>query len=111
MAEHDLFYSSSDVLASMHPNDQLNFLPHFSKVVKILNIKPETSCSAERSFCAFCRLKTYLRSTMGHEHLSHLAILSIERYYANKVTKEDIDKIIDKIIDEFSSKTNCAQHF
>ena len=91
MVEHDLFYSykknnlnitldsPGDVLACIHSKDQLNFLPHFGKVVKILNIIPATSCSAERSFSALRRLKTYLMSTMGHKGLSHMAILIIEQ--------------------------------
>ena len=77
MIKHDLFYSYKennpnrtldtprDVLAYMHSNDQLNFLPHFDKVVKILNIIPASSCYAERSFSALRRLKTYLRNTIS----------------------------------------------
>ena len=34
-------------------------------VVLILAVIPATSCSAERSFSALRRLKTYLRNTMG----------------------------------------------
>ena len=32
---------------------------------------------------------------MGQERLSNLALLHIERDYANKVMKEDMDKMID----------------
>ena len=66
-------------------------LPEFAKALKIL----ATSCSAERSFSSLRRLKTYLRSSMGQERLSNLALLHVEREYVNKVLKEDMDKIID----------------
>ena len=55
IVEHNLFFSyvrmnpdivvnsPRDVLTCMHENDQLTFLPHFAKVVRILNIIPVTS--------------------------------------------------------------------
>ena len=70
-------------------------LPEFAKALKILAVIPATSCSAERSFSSLRRLKTYLRSSMGQERLSNLALLHVEREYVNKVLKEDMDKIID----------------
>ena len=41
-------------------------------VVDILAVIPATSCSAERSFSALCRLKTYLRDTMGQQRDSNV---------------------------------------
>ena len=70
-------------------------LPELSKAIKILAVIPATSCSAERSFSSLRRLKTYLRNSMGQERLSNLALLHIERDYANKVMNEDMDKMID----------------
>ena len=90
MVEHDLFVSfrnafpdanldsPCEVLKRLYENDHIKFLPHFSKLVRIFNVIPATSCSAERSFSALRRLKTYIRSTMGQDRLSHLAFLSIE---------------------------------
>ena len=109
IVEHNLFFSfientdisletPGDVLRTMFENEQLNFLPHFSKAVRIFNIVPVTSCSAERSFSALRRLKTYLRSTMGQERLNNIAVLCIEREYGNKVLQYDIEKIIDKFV-------------
>ena len=96
--------SPCDVLKCLYDNDHLTFLPHFSKVVRIFNTIPATSCSAERSFSALRRLKTYIRSTMGQDRLSHLALLSIERAYANRVD-------INKVIDVFASRKNRDQFF
>ena len=70
-------------------------LPEFAKALKILAVIPATSCSAERSFSSLRRLKTYLRSSMGQERLSNLALLHIEREYVIKILKEDMEKIID----------------
>ena len=54
-------------------------------MMHILAVIPATSCSAERSFSALRRLKTYLRSTMGQQRVSNIALISIERAYANSV--------------------------
>ena len=54
---------------------------------------PVTSASAERSFSALKRIKTYLRSTMHQDRLCHLAILSIERTLSGSL---DMDKVIEK---------------
>ena len=57
----------------MHENDPFDIFPEFSKVVHILAVIPATSCSAERSFSALRRLKTYLRSTLGQQRVSNIA--------------------------------------
>ena len=44
-------------------------------------------------FSVLRRPKTNLRSTMGRDRLSHLALLSIEGAYVNRV---DIEKVIDE---------------
>lgn len=41
-------------------------------------------CSSERSFSAFCRLHTWLMSTMGQEQLSHSAVMSTEKLPAGQ---------------------------
>ena len=68
-------------------------IPELSKALQILSVIPATSCSAERSFSSLRKLKTYLRSTMGQERLSNLALLHIEREYVDKVI-EDMEDII-----------------
>ena len=61
-------------------------------VVHILAVIPATSCSGERSFSALRRLRTYLRNTMGQQRV---ALINIERAYANSVVNNDMDRIID----------------
>ena len=85
----------SEILQTMLENDVFDMLPESSKVVHILAVIPATSCSAERSFSALRRLKTYLRSTMGQQRVSNIALINIERAYANSVLNNDMDSIID----------------
>ena len=118
IVEHNLFFSfinsmdisldaPEDVLHAIYENEQLDFLPHFAKAVRILNMIPVTSCSSERSFSALRRLKTYLRSTRNQKRLNNLSILNIERGYGNKVLINDMEKIIDK----FANKNQRSKYF
>ena len=77
---------------------------YFGKVVVILNVIPTVSCSAERSFSVLRRPKTSLKSTLGQDCLSHLALLCIGRAY---ITRLDIEIVID----EFSSKKGRSKFF
>ena len=77
-------------------------LPTYKAAAKILAAIPATSCSAERSFSALRRIKTYLKNTMGEQRLSNIAILSIERETTNFVE----ENMMDIIIDEFAKKND-----
>ena len=59
-----------------------------------------TSAECERSFSSLKRIKTNLRSTMGEERLSDLAILSIESDSVSKYLCEHDHK---SIIDQFAA--------
>ncbi|KAL4119059.1 hypothetical protein QTP88_011928 [Uroleucon formosanum] len=61
--------------------------PLLSEILKLFMTIPTNTVSCERSFCCLGRLETYLRSTMGQERLSDLAILQIER---NRITDSEI---------------------
>ena len=76
---HGLGYMTvPEMLETMHENNLFDMFPVFSNVVHILGVIPATLCSAERSFSALRRLKTYLRSTMGNNVsvTSHLLTLN-----------------------------------
>ena len=77
----------------MHENDLFDIFPEFSKLVHILAVIPATSCSAERSFSALRRLRTYL--PMGQQRVSNIALIKIKKAYANSVVNNDTDHIID----------------
>ena len=64
----------------------------FSPVRAALTI-PVSSASAERSFSALKRIKTYLRSTMNEDCLTHPSIISIESDISKNI---DYDKVVDK---------------
>ena len=65
-------------------------------VVHILAVIPATSCSAARLFSALRRLRTYLRNTWGKNvSVMFIALINIERAYANSVVNNDMDRIID----------------
>ena len=72
-----------------------SLFPNIKVLLLILCTLPVTSCSAERSFSGLKRIKTALRSTMGNERLSSLALLHLHR---------DIEINITDIIEEFSRR-------
>ena len=59
---------------------------------------------AERAFSCLKRIKTYLRSTIGQDRLSSLAILNIENEYINLID-------LDAVIDEFGNIKNRRMKF
>ena len=86
----------SEMLETLHEDDLFDMFPEFSNVVYTLAVIPATTwCSAERSFIALRRLKAYLHSTMGQQRVSNIALINIERAYANSVVNKDMDRIID----------------
>lgn len=62
------------------------------KMFRLYATLPTTTATAERSFSQLRRLKNYLRSTMGTERLTGLAMMAIHR---------DINIDIDQVIDRF----------
>ena len=89
------YMTVSEMLETMHENDLFDMFPEFSNVVHIHSVIPATSCSAERSFSALRILKTYLRSTMGQQRVSNIALINTEMAYAYSVVSNDMDLIID----------------
>ena len=81
------------MVKTMHQNDLHDILPVLYKVASILATIPATLCSAERSFSALCHIKTFLKSTMGQDPLDSIAIINIEREYANKTMQNDMQRI------------------
>ena len=64
------------MVKTMHQNSLHDIkLPVLYKVASILATIPATLCSAERSFSALRRIKTFLRFTMGQDRLSSIAVI------------------------------------
>jgi len=59
-------------------------------LIELLLVVPASSATAERSFSALRRLKTYLRATMSQERLNHVALLHVHQ---NRVDCLDIKAI------------------
>ena len=95
------------MVKTMHQNGLHYILPGLYKVISILATIPATSCSAERSFSALRRIKTFLRSTMGQDQLRSIAVINIERQYANKTMQSDMQRIIDT----FGCRSNRSSYF
>ena len=64
--------------------------PNVRSLLKILGTLPVSVASAERSFSCLKRLKTWLRTRMGQDRLTGLALLNI-----NREMEISIDEIID----------------
>lgn len=64
-----------------------------NKLLKILMVLPITTASAERTFSALRRIKTYLRNTTAEMRLVGLALLNINR---------DIYVSSEEVLEEFS---------
>ena len=99
--------SASDIYESLYNEDFLQMIPELSKVLKIFAVIPAISSTAERSFSGLRQMKTYLRNKIGQERLNSIALLNIERIYANKVLENDINKVIDI----FARRKNRHQYF
>lgn len=65
------------------------------KCIKLLQVVPITTATAERSFSALRRLKSYLRSTMGQKRLNNLAVLQAHRDVLDEL---DIRPVINDFI-------------
>lgn len=66
------------------------------QLVKLVLVVPATSASAERSFSALNRLKTYMRSTVGQARLNHLIVLHCHQDRTDKL-------IMQRVAQEFIS--------
>jgi hypothetical protein len=53
--------------------------PQVEQLVRLLLTIPCSSAEAERSFSGLRRLKSYLRNSMGHARLNHLAVLHVHQ--------------------------------
>lgn len=65
-------------------------IPEVVKLVKISLTIPVSTCTAERSFSALRRLKTYLRSTMTQAKLNNTSIMHVHKEEARKLNLETV---------------------
>jgi len=85
----------NDVLLEIAPL-KLTY-PNLVKLLQFAFKIVVSTAECEQSFSALKRIKSYLRSTMSEEHLSSLAIFSIERQLADSLS-------LDEVIDKFATR-------
>jgi len=69
------------------------------KLICLLLTIPVSSATAERSFSALRRLKTFTRSTMSAAHLNHVALLHIHQNRTDKLNDDDIARAFVSAVD------------
>ena len=94
--QEDVLTAAHKLIKWLHEGGIGDILPTYKMAATILASIPATSCSAERSFSALRRIKTYLRNTMKDERLSAVAILNIERDTTNFIEANHMEDIIDE---------------
>ena len=67
-----------------------DMLPLLTATIQAALTIPVSSCSCERSFSAVRRVHTWLRSTMEHMRLNHLAVMTFEKEVLEKVNTEQL---------------------
>lgn len=92
-----------DVVLFLQANQSVReILVEFTKFIKLMLTVPASSCTAERSFSALRRLKTYMRSSMRQSRMNHMAVLHVHSDTASQLNR-------DSVMDEFISRNNTRK--
>ena len=80
-------YQLSDVIEMLKSKSepQKDLLSEVCILLKLLLVMPATNAISERSFSALRRVKSYLRSTMNQDRLTHLMVLHIHKELTDKL--------------------------
>lgn len=97
--KHDSVSKLNDYLVSSDLNETL---PELAQLVNLFLTIPATSTSAERSFSALKRIKSYARNTTTQDRLSGLGLISIEKELFRELKKNP--NFYDSVIDIFAAK-------
>lgn len=84
--------SPEEILNYMAVSNLIDCFPNTSILLRILLTMPVSVATAERSFSKLKLIKSYLRSTMGQNRLTNLAIISIESDILKELDTEDLIK-------------------
>ena len=90
-------YDSNDALAVITKDAHT--------MLHIYFVSPATTCSQERSFSAFKRIKTYIRTTMTEARLNHCATLQIHKSMSKTI---NIQKTVDTFITRSTARLNLG---
>ena len=75
---------------SKFPEPEKKLIQEVQNICKLLTVNPATSAAGERSFSSARRLKTWLRSRMGDERFSNLAVLNGHKQRTDSVSIADV---------------------
>ena len=80
-------YQLSDVIEMLKSKSepQKDLLSEVCILLKLLLVMPATNAISEHSFSALRRVKSYLRSTMNQDRLTHLMVLHIHKELTDKL--------------------------
>ena len=95
--ENKEFSSLNDALLELKHLSEA--FPNLVRLIKIAMTIAVSTAQCEHSFSTLKLIKNHLRSTMGDERLSNLAILSIERELSDAINLEEV-------VTEFSGLDN-----
>ena len=87
--EHTSVDSVRTVFCDMVPEVRKLF-PQVSVLLRLLLVSPASSCTAERSFSALRRMKTWLRSTMMQQRLNHVMVCHVHHTRLAACSPSDI---------------------
>jgi len=90
--------SAIEALCACHAD----IYPNVYILLTILGTLPVSTATSERSFSTMRRLETYLRSSIGNERMTGLALLSIHK-------DRQIDR--EEIMNDFVASNNCRSDF
>jgi len=90
--------SAIEALCACHAD----IYPNVCILLTILGTLPVSTATSERSFSTMRRLKTYLRSSIGNERMTELALLSIHK-------NRQIDR--EKFMNDFVASSNRRSDF
>ena len=91
-SEMELFSSTNDEITFDVIQMELtkDVHPQYYRMVQLALTLPVGSATAERSFSSMRRIRNWLRSTMGQERFSSLALLNIECDLTAALVPEDL---------------------
>jgi len=91
-SEMELFASMESIITLDVIQNELtvDVYPQYYKMVQLALTLPVRSATAEKSFSAIRRIRNWLRSTMGQERFSSLALLNIECDLTAALDPEDL---------------------
>lgn len=79
-----------EILQGLHDFGLIESYPNINIAIRLFLTLPVSIASCERSFSKLKLIKNYLRSTIGQDRLSNLAIISIEYNIAKDINYDDI---------------------